>query len=283
MPVDYEVEYDNRARVPEHPQIFAEWARDAAAFRDETAQANCAELGIKYGPGARQTIDLFFPRQRDAAPLVMFVHGGWWRSLEPSSFSHMARGPRAHGVTVAVVGYELCPQVPIRDIIAQMQQACLTLWRRFGQRILVAGHSAGGHLTACLVATDWKAIAPDAPADLVSVGYSISGVFDLAPLVGIAVNEDLRLDADEAHRVSPLYWDVMPGHVLDCVVGAEESSEFLRQSKIMAEGWHQDEAETRYEEAPGNHFTVIAPLADPDSAMTERVVELAQRVNARPF
>ncbi|HZD89406.1 MAG TPA: alpha/beta hydrolase, partial [Pseudolabrys sp.] len=149
------------------------------------------------------------------------------------------------------------------------------------RRIMVYGHSAGGHLTACMVATDWKALAPDAPADLVPAGYSISGVFDLAPLVNISVNQDLKLDEKSAHACSPLYWEVPPGRTLDAVVGGAESTEFLRQSKTIAEAWRQGMAQTRYEEIAGaNHFTVIDPLSDGDSAMSKRVAELARGVAA---
>ena len=129
--IDYEAEYNNRARVPEHPQIFARWARDAAASREEMTRLGRSELGIRYGASPRQTIDLFLPAEGASAPLALFIHGGWWRSLEPGSFSHMARGLNAHGVAVAVAGYDLCPQVTIADIITQMQQACLHLWHRF--------------------------------------------------------------------------------------------------------------------------------------------------------
>jgi arylformamidase len=211
----------------------------------------------------------------------MFIHGGWWRSLEPASFSQMAAGPNARGVSVAVVGYDLCPVVTISDIIEQMRTACLTLWRRRRQRILVYGHSAGGHLAACMTATDWKALAPDAPADLVPAAYAVSGVFDLMPLTQISINADLRLSESEARRVSPLFWQVPAGRSLDAAVGALESSEFLRQSKTIAEAWQQGMAHTRYEEvADTNHFTVIDLLNDPDSAMTARVAALAQSVKS---
>ncbi len=279
MTIDYEKEYDNRGRVPEHPQIFERWARDAAAYR---AASRGAELGLKYGASPRQTIDLF-PAENDGptTPLVLFIHGGWWRSLEPSSFSHMAAGPNARGVTVAVAGYDLCPQVSIAQIIEEMRAACLHLWRKRKQRIMVSGHSAGGHLTACMVATDWKTLDPGAPADLTPAGYAISGVFDLAPLPQVSVNADLRLDEKSAHAASPLYWNVPAGRLLDAVVGGDELSEFLRQSKTIAEAWRQGMAETRYEAVPGaNHFTVIDPLADPKSAMTARVAELANKVQA---
>jgi arylformamidase len=277
MPVDYEVEYDNRSRVPEHPEIFARWQREAAAYR---ASAHNPKLGIGYGPSSRRTIDLFPAKDDDQAPLAMFIHGGYWRSLESSMFSQMAAGPNARGVTVAVVGYDLCPHCSIADIIEQMRSACLTLWRKRRQRICVYGHSAGGHLAACMVAQDWKAFASDAPADLAPTAYAISGVFDLAPLVHCSQNLDLRLDEVEARRVSPLYWRVPAGRSLDAVVGTLESSEFLRQSRTIVESWRQDMALTRYKEIPGtDHFTVVDALTRAESAMTARVAALAHSAN----
>jgi arylformamidase len=279
MPIDYEKEYDNRARVPEHPEIFARWQREAAAFR---AAARDAEFGLAYGPSPRQIIDLFPAKDDDhMTPLALFIHGGWWRSLEPAMFSQLAAGPNARGLNVAVAGYDRCPQVSIATIIEQMRTACLYLWRKHRKRIFVFGHSAGGHLAACLVAQDWRAFASDAPADLVPAAYAISGAFDLSPLTQVSQNQDLRLDDAEARRVSPLHWKVPAGRSLDAVVGALESSEFLRQSRIIADGWRSRGVETRYEEIAGaNHFTAIDPLSDPGSAMTKRVVDLATRVNA---
>jgi arylformamidase len=132
-----------------------------------------------------------------------------------------------------------------------------------------------------MTATDWKTVAPDAPADLVPAAYAISGVFDLTPLTQISINEDLRLSESEARRVSPLFWQVPAGRSLDAIVGALESSEFLRQSKTIADAWHKSMAHTRYEEIAGtNHFTVIDPLNDPNSAMTARVAALAYSVKS---
>ena len=277
--VDYEAEYNNRARVPEHPEIFSRWTREAEMYRDDTLKAGRAELGLSYGDTPRQSLDLFLPATGEDGPLALFVHGGWWRSLDMSMFSQMARGMNAHGIMVAVAGYDLCPNVSIAEIIEQIRRACAFLWQRFGRRMLVVGHSAGGHLTAAMVATDWSALYPKAPADLVPAGYSISGVFDLSPLVGISINADLKLDPAEARRVSPLFWPLVRGRSLDAVAGGLESSEFKRQSQTVAQTWEQAGAQTRYEELAGtNHFTVIDPLADPDSAMTARVVTLAKRI-----
>jgi arylformamidase len=274
--IDYEKEYDNRARVPEHLQIFAGWARDAQAYRQTAMAEKRAELGLRYGAGERQIIDIFSANRGTDAPLALFVHGGWWRSLERESFSHMAAGLNANGVDVAVVGYDLCPQVTIAEIIDQIREACVFLWERTSKPLLVCGHSAGGHLTGAMLATNWLAVDPKLPATLVPAGYSISGVFDLSPLTGISVNQDLRLDADEARRVSPALWRAPSGLVLDAVVGGLESSEFLRQSRLIADIWGDGGVATRYDEIAGtNHFTVLAPLTDPESAMVKRLAALS--------
>jgi arylformamidase len=195
-------------------------------------------------------------------------------------YSHVARGPNARGIAVAVIGYDLCPDVTIAEIIDQIRRACGFFWERYGRRMFIYGHSAGGHLAAAMVATDWPSLYPKAPADLVPSGYSISGVFDLAPLVGISVNDDLRLDAAEARRLSPVYWPLKPGRSFDAVVGGLESSEFKRQSRLIVDSW-KSAAATRYEEIAGtNHFTVVEALADPQSAMTARVAAMASQIKA---
>jgi arylformamidase len=282
--IDYEAEYNNRARWPEHVDIFAGWMRDAAAYRDESERAGRAELGLRYGSTPRQTIDLFSPT-RGARPqaLAIFIHGGFWRSLDPSSFSHMARGLNTHGVTVGMIGYDLCPQVTLPTIIDEVRQACLFLWRRLNLRMIATGHSAGGHLAACMLATDWKALAPDAPDDLVPACCAISGVYELEPLLKTSINDDLRLDAATAEKASPILWPLAPGRIADIVVGGVESNEFLRQSRILAEAWRQDEAQTRLEEVPGaNHYTVLDPLDDPNSDLVRRVVALARLTRPAP-
>lgn len=278
--IDFEAEYNNRARVPEYQAIFARWDKEAAEYRATRASPGQSELGISYGPSARQTIDLFFPTHDDP-PIAVFIHGGYWRSLAPSMFSHMARGLNGHGVTVAVVGYDLCPQVTIAQIIEQMRKSCLYLWERFNKRITIYGHSAGGHLAACLLATDWPSLDPTAPGDLATAGYSISGLFDLTPLIHTAMNADLRLDEATAKRVSPLFWPTPAGRTLDAVVGGAESSEFLRQSRIIVDAWGKT-ATTRYEAISGaNHFVVLDPLADPQSAMAKQVADLCARTQTK--
>jgi arylformamidase len=266
--IDYEAEYNNRARVPEHPALIAGWARDAKAWREQQAFHT-----ISYGPGARHTIDVF--ASRGEGDLVVFIHGGYWQALDGSFFSHLAAGLNAHGVSVAIPSYDLCPQVSVDDIIRQMRNAAREL-ARLGPRLVISGHSAGGHLAACLMATDWRSLDPALPDDLVKAAYTISGLFDLGPLVKTSVNNALGLDAAAAKQASPLFWPMPSRGSLDAVVGGNESAEYFRQSRMIVDAWGRGGLETRFAELPGaNHFTAIAPLADPNSPMTRRLLELA--------
>jgi arylformamidase len=271
---DFEAEYNNRACVPEHPDIIAGWKERAAAFR--AAHAN-AEIGVSYGASARQTLDIFWPDEARDAPLVLFIHGGYWQALDPSHFSHLAKTSNEKGVAFALCGYDLCPQVRIADIIEQVRASALFLWKRHGRKIVASGHSAGGHLTACLLATDWKRYDAAAPEDLVPSGLSISGLFDLRPLLPTSVNNALRLDEAEAARNSPLGWPLPGARKLDAWVGGAESAEYLRQSRTVADQWRKNGAETAYRELAGaNHFTVLDPLSDPDSEISLGLAALSR-------
>jgi arylformamidase len=268
--VDYEVEYNNRARVPENPALMAGWATDAAAYR-----AQHAPRAMSYGPGVRNRIDFFAGDGK--GPIVVFIHGGYWQSLDISFFSHLAGGLNAHGVDVAIPGYDLCPEVTVEQIIGQMRMASREL-ARLGRPLVISGHSAGGHLAACMLATDWPAFDASLPADLVMAAYTISGLFDLGPLVDTSINRAMGLDHAAARAASPLFWPAPARGTLDAVVGGNESAEYFRQSQAIVDLWGKAGVATRFGTVPdANHFTAIAPLADPDSPMVSRLRELAAR------
>ena len=274
---DMELEYANPAMMHELRQHLTSWTHDAAAFRE--AAGSRAQLEVAYGERPRQRLDLFGPSggpSGGAGPVVLFIHGGYWQAMDKSFFSHLAGGPNAHGVTVAVAGYTLCPQVTVAQIVDELRQAVAFLARRFGRPVTVCGHSAGGHLTACMVATDWPAVDAALAADTVSAGLPISGLFELEPLLATSLNERLGLDAAEARRLSPLFWPVRAGTRLVAYVGGNESAEYRRQSRALVARWREAGVTTKAVEAAGeSHFTVIAPLADPQSQLTQQLVRLA--------
>ncbi len=258
MSVDYEAEYNNRARVPGHPAIIAGWMRDSAGFR----QAHPPET-LAYGPGAREVMDLFIPPE--IRGVAMFFHGGYWQAMDRSAVSHCAAGLLAQGVAVACPSYDLCPTVPLARILEQAQAAARALHARLGRPILVSGHSAGGHLAALLLAR--------LPAHMVAAAMPISGLFWLEPLIPTSINQALGLDAPMARALSPGLLP-SPGRPLHAVVGGAESGEFLRQSADFAELWGgTDEA------LPGlDHFTVLSPLPRADHPLTMRMARLAWQV-----
>jgi arylformamidase len=263
--IDLEAEYNNRARVPEHPAVIQSWKERAAAWRERRGTDITRD---SFGPSPRQTLDVF-PAPASAGGLapVLFIHGGYWQALDPSFFGHMAEGLNARGVDVAIAGYDLCPDVSVADILRQCGEAERHLSRRVGKPVVVTGHSAGGHLAACLAAD---------PALPVKAGLGISGLYELEPLVPTSVNAKLGLDFPEARRLSPRLMAPVAGRPFEAWVGAAESDEYLRQSRTLAAVWAAHGVRTGYEEVPGaNHFTVIGELERPDSPMTARLAAMA--------
>ncbi|MBW6397326.1 alpha/beta hydrolase [Roseomonas sp. HJA6] len=266
--MDLEAEYNNRARVPDSAAIIGTWARDAAAFRADWSRST---LDIPYGEGPRERFDLF--EAEVPGPVAMFIHGGYWQALDKSFGSHWARGLAMRGVTVAVPSYDLCPNVPLRRIVEQMRAACITLHRRTERRLLVVGHSAGGHLAAMLMATDWAAIDPSLPPRLVGAALPVSGVFELEPVMGTSVGRGLNLTPEEARALSPRWMRPAIGE-LHAVVGGAESAEFIRQTIDFAAAWRGSA-----EEIPdANHFTVLEPFPDPAHALVSFAADMAGRL-----
>ena len=259
-----EAEYNNRAAVPDHPVLMGRWKAGA-----EAARAAHPPTTVAYGPGEREVMDLF--EAGPDAPIAIFIHGGYWQALDKDLFSGLAPALLAHGVSLAIPSYDLCPNARLGAIVRQMEAVADLVRARSGRRPVVFGHSAGGHLAACLLSQGRA-----------SAAVAISGVFDLAPLIPTSINTALRLDAREAAALSPIHWPAPDGStpggtVLDCVVGGAETSEFIRQSRDMADQWGSNGVDTRFEALPGlNHFTVLEPLTDPDSPLVKRVVELAK-------
>jgi arylformamidase len=273
-----EREYNARASIPEHPQIFARWTEQAAATR----RLRACLIDLAYGETAGERLDLF-PARQDGAPLLVFIHGGYWRSLDKSDFSWLAPAFVNHGVSVALVNYGLSPRTPIEEIVRQMLRAHAWLYRngdRLGfdpARVFTAGHSAGGHLTVMMMAALWPAFGDDLPADLVKGGLAVSGIYDLAPLVYAPfLAADLQLTAKRARLLSPAHLPPATSARLYTAVGGLESSEFRRQTALIGKAWERNLA--RSVPMPGfHHLNVIDELANPASPLFDAALEMVRR------
>lgn len=266
MITDWDTAYDNSGLETDGPAIFADWGRRAADYR---ARAD-ATLDIAYGPHARERLDLFAP---DGPPrgLILFIHGGYWRAMGREGSSWVAEGLTRRGWAVAIPSYPLAPEARISSIGRSVAAALAVAAARVSGPIVLAGHSAGGHLAARLICDD--GLIPDDLAARVGRVISISGVHDLRPLLRIKLNEVLRLTEGEAATESPALLRPRAGVRLHAWVGADERPEFLRQSALLANIWTGLGAQCALTAAPGQrHFNVLDGLADPNSPITGALV-----------
>ncbi|WP_372524809.1 alpha/beta hydrolase [Piscinibacter sp.] len=268
-------QYNNRARVPEHPQILERWARASALARDGLSR----RLDVPYGRGPNETLDIF-PSARAGAPVLVFIHGGWWRALDKRDLSFIAPTFVQAGAMVVVPNYALCPAVSIEAIALQMTQALAWTYRHaalYGgdpQRIVVAGHSAGAHLAAMLLCCDWPSVANDLPPDIARRALAISGVYELEPLRHTPfLQGDLRLTPHAVRRLSPALFPVPKG-TLYAAVGADESWEFLRHNALIQQAWGHDAVPVCETVAGANHFSVLHDLVDPNARLHAMAIEL---------
>lgn len=264
--------YNAGAAVADSPARIEGWVARSAAARGSLA----CKLGVKYGPTRDEYLDVFPAGER--SPVHIFIHGGYWRRFSARDHSFVAPPLVAAGLAVLVVNYALCPEVTIDEIVRQVRASIA--WARhnaasFGgdpERITVSGHSAGGHLTAMALVTDWAG-AYDLPPDTVKAGLPISGLFDLAPFPYSFLQPALQLDWSQVRRNSPVGLVPAQGAPMVAAVGGDESEEFRRQSQAFADAWPRG----RCLEMPGcNHFTVLEELERPESRLLGTLLDLAR-------
>jgi len=267
--------YNNRAAFPDYQQWFDQWTARSESAREALRPST----DLRYGSGPKETLDLYLPAT-PARGTFMFIHGGWWRSLDKADHAFVAPAFVAAGLAVALVNYDLCPAVTIATIVEQCRHALLWLMRDGPSRgaptpLVIGGHSAGGHLTATMYTTNWRGRGLSQTP--FTGGVSLSGVHDLTPLVQFSHNVDFRLDDAEARRLSPIDRQPLTDAPLLLAVGANETSEFVRQTDLLWDAWPQNHppgvtAPLRI--ANRHHYSVVLDYADPASALTQATLAL---------
>ena len=278
-PAWLEAQYNNRARVADAMTQLAKWA-DASALAREHSAAKV--LDLRYGDGPSETLDIF-PAAAPNAPVLIYVHGGYWRSLDKSDFSFVAPSFVADGATVVVPNYALCPAVTIEDIALQMVKAVAWTWGHIAahggnpERMALVGHSAGGHLAAMLQSCRWKQVDEAMPLQPLAGALAISGLYDLEPVRLTAfLQGDLRLTPSQVNRLSPAFFPRPKAGKLYAAVGADESDEFIRHNQLIRDQWGPT-AVPVCETVPGkNHFTVLESLADPKGRLHDLALRLLE-------
>lgn len=263
---DWNDAYSNGPNIANGSAWPQAWVEPARNYRDKQLSLGRAEIDIVYGSMPRHLFDLFLPEGTPQG-LVVYVHGGFWHSLDKSYWSHLANGAVTRGYAVAMPQYTLCPEARISDITREVSEAITVAAKRIAGPLHLTGHSAGGHLVSRMVSST-SPLAPEIRSRIRNT-VSISGLHDLRPLLSTRLNEKLQLTLDEAERESPAL--LMPGEGvrLFCWVGAGERAEFLRQNDLLANIWTGPGARTGcYHEPDRHHFNITDGLADPAHPLT---------------
>ena len=266
--------YDVEGSVPD----FRVYARQYVAASEATRRRARHVLDVRYGPTLEEYADLF-PAPRRGAPIVIFIHGGYWRILSAREFSFCAEGLQRAGCAVVVASHSLCPKVTIGEIVRQMR--ALVAWTvrhadRIGgdpEDIWIVGHSAGGHLAAMCALADWPGEYGLSPRTVRGI-VGISGVYDLEPIALTFLQKDLRLAPRDVSANSPqaLVRRVFPAMLY--TYGGDEPSEFARQSEDFAAAWMRAGNRASYfPQIVRNHFTAITDLAEPDAPLTRAILD----------
>ncbi|MGE0798583.1 MAG: alpha/beta hydrolase [Lautropia sp.] len=277
-----DAQYDNRAKVPEFPAYLERFRSRSAAARERFATT--ARLDVAVGETPIERVDIFpAPPAADGrpAPVLVFLHGGYWLMLDKQDFSFVANGFAPHGITTVIVNYALIPSVRMDELVRQCRQA--TAWTlanaaTFGgdpARVAVSGHSAGGHLTAMVGATDWaRFTAPRVAAPVTQrpiAGYALSGLHDLVPISRCYLQQNLQLTEREVADNSPVRLPPPAAGAWIAIVGGKEGPEYERQSRDLAASWG---TVASAEIAAGHdHFSIMMALDDPQDPLTRRIAD----------
>ncbi|HEX2229870.1 MAG TPA: alpha/beta hydrolase [Candidatus Binatia bacterium] len=273
---ELEYQYNPRVSVPEFPQLAKVRSAQARKVRESAK----SWLNIPYGSSAREALDIY-AADRAGGPVLVYIHGGYWRSGTKEDNANFIPAFTERGATVVLVEYDLCPKVTVSDIVRQTRAAIAYTFRnviRCGgdpSRFYISGHSAGGHLTAMALANDWEK--EGLPKNFIKGAVAMSGVHDLDMVMHISANEEIRMTPEIAKQNSPFLKPPAVNCRLLVAVGGEEPEGWKQMSKDYFEFCKHRDIKAEYLEVPGaNHYTMSEHLGNPASPVAQAIFKLME-------
>ena len=275
IPIDPTLEkgYNVRLLVDDFDALIEKWSNWSEDFR---ANAD-SSLDCQYGNGEQDKLDIFRSGKPNA-PLFIFVHGGYWQRGDKSIYSFVADSFVNSGIDVALIGYQLCPGASMTNIVDKIREAIVWIWNNASDysisrhRINVSGHSAGGHITGMVLATDWSTISNNLPKDIVKTGIPISGLYQLDPIRETTIADALGLNDEESLALSPHFYQPQTEAPILVTLGGGETPEFHWQTNKFLKRWKNFKAPLDYFAEPDvDHFGVVERLANSESQIFIKV------------
>ncbi len=264
-------------RIANPGEYLERWRAESRQHRDA---GNCV-LDVRFGPHPEEHLDVF-KTARPNAPVHIFIHGGYWHTLTSKEFSFIAKGLTPSGFVAVVLNYALCPAVPMAELVRQVKAGIAYVhahardWGGDPDRLTVSGHSAGGHLVATALTTDWPRFSPGRPADMVKAGLSLSGLYDLEPIRLNYVNAHLRMEKADAQALSPCKHLQYARGALTMAVGGRESEQFHWQQQHFGAVWaERTGTPPRVVDLPGHHhFSLLDELSNTEGVLAREARRL---------
>ena len=275
IPIDPTLEkgYNVRLLVDDFDALIEKWSKWSEDFR-----ANIdSSLNCQYSSGEKDKLDIFRCGKPNA-PLFIFIHGGYWQRGDKSVYSFVAESFVSSGIDVALIGYQLCPGTSMTNIVDKIREAIVWIWNNASDysisrhRINVSGHSAGGHITGMVLATDWSTISNNLPKDIVKTGIPISGLYQLDPIRETTIADALGLNDEESLALSPHFYQPQTEAPILVALGGGETPEFHWQTNKFVKRWKNFKAPLDYFAEPDvDHFGVVERLANSESQIFIKV------------
>jgi arylformamidase len=273
-----DAEYDLRPLWPDVPEVVAHRENESARVRGRIP----GRLGVAYGTSPKETLDVFPPLNgRAGAPALIYIHGGYWQLSDKDDTTYIAPAFLDSGIVFVTLNYTLAPDADMDRIVDECRRAIAWIWKNAAEigvdpdRLYVAGHSAGGHLTAMLLTTDWRNVDPALPAMPFKGACALSGLYDLEPVRLSFLNEVLGLTPELAARNSPLYLDPLADIPLILSVGDRETDEFKRHQTELFAAWSAKGLAVEEVPAPDcHHYTIVGHFGDPATELHKAMIAM---------